>query len=182
MPTRTKEQLQQIYEDLVAVREVVNQLHNLGELWPTPMNGKTWEEEKNEWYYAGINAMSDLLRSGKIKSCEVVSLCEALSFRLKADRVEIGFWNHYGSKYYSSGDQVLNNRQTSIDEMMGELHLAIQGRLPENGLSQLESNIDNFGNSACDPRAMLENAGKSIELDNNLSLPKVNNVNCHFRA
>lgn len=182
MLSRTKEQLQQIYEDLIAVREVVNQLHDLGELWPTPMNGKTWEEEKREHYFAGINAMTDLIRSGEIKSCEVISACEGYIQDCRAKFHQTGFWNHYGEQYYSSSERAINNGASSIDEMIDELSLAIEGSLPAARLSQLEEYIDNFGNSACGPRAMMENPGKSNELENNLSLPKVNNVNCQFRT
>lgn len=182
MPDRTKEQMQQIYDDLVAVREVVNQLHDMGELWPTPMNGKTWEEEKNEHYLAGINAMTDLLQSGKIKSCEVISSCELGVSYFEEKKNRSGFWNHCGSQYYCASDRVINNGRTSIDMVLEELELALQERLSEDRLSQLNLDIDSFGDSACGPRAMLENTVKSDGLDSNLSLPKVNNVNCQFRA
>lgn len=182
MPDRTKEQLQQIYEDLLAVREVVNQLHERGELWPTPMNGKTWEEEKNEHYFAGINAMTDLIRSGRVESCEVISACESGISNLEHERKQSGFWNHYGKQYYSSDEHVINNGRTSVDEIIDNLKLAVYGRLAESDLIQLEKDIDSFGDTACGPRAMMENSGKSDGLENNLSLPRVDYVNYNFRA
>ncbi|MCI5091184.1 hypothetical protein [Phaeodactylibacter sp.] len=182
VPGRTKEQLQQIYEDLLIVREVINELHELGELWPTPMNGKTWEEEKNEHYFAGINAMTDLIRSGRIKSCEMISGCEGWVQVLQNQRTKTGFWNHYAWEYHSSSVRSINNDTISIDELINDLELAGRGRLSEEQLNQLNENINSFGDSACDPRAMLENRGNSIESENNFSLPKVNNVNCHFKV
>ena len=182
MPKRTKEQLQQIHEDLLLVKEVVNQLHELGELWPTPLNGKTWQQEKDEHYFAGINAITNLLRSGKIKSCEVISTCELSIRNLEIKRIRSGFWNHYGTRYPSSKYGTVNNGRTSIDEIIDEVELALQERLPETRLTQLENDIDSFGNTACGPRAMLENIGKSSGLNSNLSLPKVNSINCHFKA
>ena len=47
---RTKEEYQQIYDDLLVLKETLNRLHDIGGLWPTPMNGKTWEEEKDEFW------------------------------------------------------------------------------------------------------------------------------------
>lgn len=183
MPSRTKEQLQQIYEDLVAVREVVNQLHDLGELWPTPMNGKTWEEEKNEWYFAGINGITDLIGAGKVKSCEVISVCEDWVSNVENQRNQSGFWNHYGKQYRSSSEEdVLGDANISMDKMIEELELAIQGKLAENRMKQLNEAVDSFGSSACGPRAMMENPGKSDWVERNSSLPKANSVNCHFRA
>jgi len=182
LPPRTKEQLQQIYEDLLEVRKVVNRLHDMGELWPTPMNGKAWEEEKDEHYFAGINAMTDLIRSGRIKSCEVISLCEMFVADCQAERTKTGFWNHYGKEYNSSSEQAINNGAISINNLIDGLSLAISGQLSAARLSQLEEYIDNFGNSACGPRAMIENPGKSDGVDNNASLPKANGVNFHFRA
>jgi len=179
---RTKEQLQQIYEDLLAVREVVGQLHERGELWPTPMNGKTWEEEKNEFYFAGINVMTDLIRSGKIKSCEVLSYYERGVQVLQNQRTKTGFWNHYAQQYHSSSVRAINNDSISIDELINDLELARRDRLSEEQLNRLNEHIDSLGNSACDPRAMLENPGNSVESENNFSLPKVNSVNCHFRV
>lgn len=182
MPERTKEQLQQIYEDLLLVKEVINQLHELGELWPTPLNGKTWQQEKDEHYFAGIKAMTNLIRSGKVKSCEVISSCE-LGIRYCEDKRNlVGFWNHYGTRYTSSKSRTVNNGRTSIDEIIDEVELAIHERLPETRLVQLENDIDSFGDTACGPRAMLEDIGKPSGLDSNLSLPKVNSINCHFKA
>lgn len=182
MPERTKEQLQQIYEDLLAVREVINELHEMGELWPTPMNGKTWKEEKNDFYFAGINTMTDLIRSGKIESCEVLSYYEKGVQVLQNQRVKTGFWNHYAWEYHSSSVRSINNNSISIDELINDLELASRDKLSEEQLSQLNENIDSFGDSACGSRAMLENRGNSVESENNLSLPKVNNVNCRFKA
>lgn len=182
MPERTKEQLQQIYEDLLLVREVVNKLYEMGELWPTPLNGKTWQQEKDEHYFAGINAMTSLIRSGRIESCEVISGCEGFVTSCWQNRSQTGFWNHYGKQYYSSDDRVINRGRTSIDEIIDNLKLAVYGKLPETRLMQLENDIDSFGNTACGPRAMLEDIGEPSGLDSNLSLPKVNSINCHFKA
>lgn len=182
MPERTKEQLQQIYEDLLLVRKVVNQLHGLGELWPKPMNGKTWQQEKDEHYFAGINAITNLIRSGKVKSCEVISTCELSIRNLERKRIRSGFWHHYGWQFFSSSEYTINKGQTSIDMVIEELDLALQGHLPTNRLNQLNRDIDSLGNSACGERAFLENHGNSTESSNRLSLARTHSVNCHFRA
>jgi hypothetical protein len=52
-PRRSTEELRVIYNDLLEFRDTQNSLHEIGTLMPTPMNGKTWEEEKADFYNKG---------------------------------------------------------------------------------------------------------------------------------
>jgi hypothetical protein len=181
MPQRTPEELKQIHADLLILSDTLNRLRDLGELWPIPMNGKTWEEEKNEFHFSGINAFNDLIVSGKIKSCEVISFCEFSVATMTEISKEYGFWNHYGKIYTDSTDYIIDDR-LSVNDMIEIVEKAINHNLSPSQAKEFNSEIDQLGNSACGPRAMLENPGKPEDINNNLSLPYSKDLHCFQKA
>ena len=164
MPDRSKEELKQIYNDLLEFRNALNKLHNLGELWPTPMNGKKWEEEKDEFWGTRINKFSNLNRL-VIKSCEVKTLIEA---GLKIDekrKSRNGFWNHVGVRTLHSSEYDFGGQSLTLDEMIEIIEKDLKGngtKIEKNSINQI---LDNIGTSACEPRAFLQE-NIDVELTN----------------
>lgn len=76
MPKYTREELARIKEDIDAVIETSKIMEEHSPLTPTLFNGKTWKEEKDEWFDIQRNAIKELLTSGKVQSCEIRTLCK----------------------------------------------------------------------------------------------------------
>lgn len=161
MPDRTKEELQVIYDDLVEFGKLLDELHELGELWPNPLNDKTWDEEKNEYYGASIRGLKKLLDQ-KVNSCEVKTWCEVELREQRKNKDAYGFWNHVATVYNSSEEYEING--LSFNEFKNEILEVVQGTADQLQISRVNKYLDDIGKSACEPRAMLREANDQSEI------------------
>ncbi|MCI5059401.1 MAG: hypothetical protein MRY83_25030 [Flavobacteriales bacterium] len=161
----------QIYNDLIDFRKVENELSSYGMLLPVPLNGKSWEEEKNEYWDIQLNKLNDLLNSGKIESCEIKSLLEACIIGTHRDKDKEGLWNHIGVQTHHSSTFDFGGQEYTIDEMIEVTEKIIQGNATLQEYLDVNKVLDSMGTSACDPRAYLNFQEKSSEVyDSNLIL------------
>jgi hypothetical protein len=160
MPDRTKEELEVIKNDLIELKKVINRLNDFGELWPTPMNGKTWEEEKNEFWEREISSLYDLIQSGKVKSCEIKSFCVKEAEYGKRRKDMKGFWNHLGVIMGDSGDVIIGGYQ-SVDDMINEIDKLVKGDGNMLQKKKINEALDYIGTSACTARALLNKGSQN---------------------
>ena len=153
---RSNIELLVILSDLQKWREVMNELHDYGTLLPTPLNGKTWEEEKKEFYDKSINAYSDLLSTGDIRSCEVQTACTTMISQAYAASAEEGVWCHIGRKVINSSEFHVDGDNYSLDDMIRSMRRIISGTALDSEIEKVNEVLDNIGRSACEPRAFLE--------------------------
>ena len=156
MPERTKEELERIYNDLLEFRTTLNWLNSFGDLWPTPMNGKTWEQEKNEFWNREINAFKGLILEGTVTSCEVKSLCEKSYLTLQERKNREGFWNHVSSHPADASEFKINGA-ISLDQYLRILERVLSDNRTEEEKGIVNQVLDDIGTSACEPRACIEN-------------------------
>ena len=170
MPDRTKEELRQIYDDLLVVSNYCQRLAQKGMLLPDLLNDKSWEEEKNDFYNDTIYAHRDALRTGKVQACEVQSLCESFIIDAIYKKDKTGFWHHYGMEAIPPSRIELG--EYTLETIIEELENILNGNSTLEEERRVNKSIDGFGLSACEPRAFLENAGKEENQNNNLNLPR----------
>jgi hypothetical protein len=163
---RTKEEYQQIYDDLLVLKETLNRLHDIGGLWPTPMNGKTWEEEKDEFWNTRTNAFNGLVTSGQVKSCEIKTLCEMEANECQIRKNKTGIWNHIGICTYHSSEYYFFDEPYSLEEMIEITKKAIND--PASAIQKRIANrvLDHIGTAACEPRAFIEQEERDPIADN----------------
>lgn len=158
----------QIYNDLLQLQETFNNLSSHGKLVPIPLNGKTWEEEKVEFWDRQINAFDELIRSGKVKSCEIKSLCEYYVRWTQDKKSTEGFWNHVGWRAYESSELTFDNG-IQLDELIDMTKKLLSGSASQQERLKVNETLDLMGDSACSPRAFLnELEDKSEYHTNNL--------------
>lgn len=165
MPDRSKEELKQIYDDLLEFKETLNWIDSFGGLYPTPMNGKTWEQEKKEYWNRGINAVKDLIQDGKVKSCEIRTVCEMIVRSSEKRRDKKGFWNHLTAQPYNSSEYPMYNG-FSLDQFLEVLDEAINDPEAKQEKNFMNNVLDEIGTSACDVRACIENMEQKTEFNN----------------
>jgi hypothetical protein len=154
MDTRSKEDLRTIYEDLLELRVVLNDLHDRGELWPIPMNGKTWQEEKDEFYNHQIDELGKLLEDNLVKSCQIKTLCEfIIKDCIKCKGID-GFWSQISRRAQNS-KQYEPTSTYSIDEMIDVLERYFSSSGTDTELKKLDAVLEEIGTSACEARAFL---------------------------
>lgn len=156
MPDRSKEELEQIYNDLSEFKKTLNWLNSFGDLWPTPMNGKTWEQEKNEFWNREINAFENLIREGNVKSCEIKSLCQTDIRYSRKRKDKEGFWNHVATHPYHSSEYPIND-SFSLDQFMSILEKVLNDPGSTQEAEFVNKVLDGIGISACEVRASIEN-------------------------
>ena len=91
MPKRTKEDYQKIYNDLLEIRRVANELARKGSFSNTWFNGKSGTQEKHEFYQQFIDKWEELLNDDKTQSCECYHLA----------RENVLFWQDIKNKSYN---------------------------------------------------------------------------------
>jgi len=154
MPNRSREELEQIYKDLVEFAKVCDELHALGELWPTPMNGKSWSEEKATFYDAGHKAYQSLIDERKVKSCEVKTLCKVSVQKNREYESLEGFWHHIAVRYYSSSTFDFGGKELHLDDLIEDLEKLLKYKDVDEKI--INSLLNEIGTSACTPRASLK--------------------------
>ncbi|MEL6834944.1 MAG: hypothetical protein AAFN93_15450 [Bacteroidota bacterium] len=152
---RTQEELRQIYEDLLALKEVQNQLHDIGQLLPIPLNGKSWEEEKAEYYDKGVSLYDGLL-SSQVKSCEIKTQCEENYNWIRSKREESGFWNHVNYRFFNSSEYIITSGGISLEDMITLTNQIIKGKATTESIEYFDQILNGIGTSACNPRASLD--------------------------
>ena len=155
MSDRSKEELQQIYNDLLELKETLNWLNSFGDLWPIPMNGRTWEEEKNEFWDRAINAFDGLIRLGKVESCEIRTLCKKETMWCQERKEKKGFWNHVSTHPYHSSEYQIQGMY-SLDAFIEATDKLINDTVTEKEKLLINQVLDNVGTSACEPRACIQ--------------------------
>lgn len=176
---RSREELRVIYNDLVEYRTVHNNLHERGPLAPTPMNGKTWEEEKAEFWFGAVNDFTDLVRSGRVNSCEILTLCNSDISECNERASRNGFWHHVGWQFKHSSTYDFNGQEYTLDGIISVLHKMTLGIATEKEIATVNRIIDSIGTMSCDPRAHLESkidgsSNHSINQKNIVSASKAN--------
>ena len=154
MDTRSKEDLKTIYEDLLELRVVLNELHERGELWPIPMNGKTWQEEKDEFYNHQIQELEGLLGDNLVSSCEIKTLCRFIIKDCIEHKNIEGFWNQVSRRAQNS-KQYEPTDSYSIDEMIDILERSFSDSATNVELEKLNNILEEVGLNACKARAFI---------------------------
>ncbi len=181
MEDRSKEELQQIYNDLLEFRKTFNLLNSYGELWPTPMNGKTWGEEKKGFWNKGVTSLNTLIRSEKVKSCEILTLCEFEIKWCQGKKEENGFLNHVGWEFSSSRVYDFGGQSYNLDEMIEATAKVISGNATETETSKVNEILNGIGTDACKPRACIQKEIEDTFAHNN-GLISSKSINVNTRA
>jgi hypothetical protein len=156
MPDRSKKELEQIYDDLLELKQTLNWLNSFGDLWPTPMNGKTWEQEKNEFWNREIKAFEGLIREGKVQSCEIRSLCEKEARANQLRKRKEGFWNHVSSHPSHSSEYIIYDG-FSLDQFLDIYDKALNDPKAIQEKKIVNHVLDVIGTPACEARACIQN-------------------------
>lgn len=152
---RTQEELQQIYDDLMVFKEKLNWLSSFGQLLPVPLNGKTWEEEKAEYYDRAINAFDNL--TNEVVSCEMKTFCQESKILAEQYRSRQGFWNHVGFYYPDFSENTLGEYGSiKLGDFADMVKQVINGNATDATKKLVNETLDSIGTSACTPRAHLD--------------------------
>ena len=149
MPDRTKEELITIRDDILQVIEARKMMLEYSPLVPTPLNGKSWKEERTEWFDRAINYYGNLIKSDKVKSCEITSLCKAY---IAEGKEEKAFADRYSYVAIYHSVNPLDHKGEfgySLLDMRDELNAAIAGKLSKSELGKLNKLLDSIGSSGC---------------------------------
>ena len=174
MPSRTKEELEQIRDDFVLIKELWDEKLEWKFSLPNPFDDRSRVEELNDFWNDKIGALKDLLDSGEIKSCEGLTWINKAIRDSNHHKENTSWLGYYGG---------VNTGSSSIQKIEGG-DLTIDGvvkLLEEDPFNErLNQNLNKIGMDACQPIALFELDLENIKLadrdiSSNNCLPKSNN-------
>ena len=133
MPDRTQEELKLIYNDLLLIREVVNDLASKGRFRNIPFNGISGPNEKKTFFQGFVDKWEDLHRSRKIQTCEGQKIVADNIFSWMQTRDEpYNVLKNGGyaldSGRYKVGGRKLRNHVMSLNELITAIKQTINGQ------------------------------------------------------
>lgn len=159
MPDRTKEELEQIRKDFIAIKKVWDEeIEKIPTSYPNPFNNKSRKEEIENYKVQTNRPLQDLLSSGKLKSCEALTLIEKTIAHSEAFYQNPPWWvrNIGVSIEGSSRIKVVKGSNVSLDKMVEMLETLLHND------SKLNKILDMVGTSACAPRASINPHQNSV--------------------
>lgn len=148
MPDRTKEEIEQIRKDFIEIKKLWDQkLEKIPPSYPNPFNNRSRKEEVEDLFNSAIKSLRNLTKSGKVKSCEALSMLEDAISESVYDRDNPSWW------VLSLGVEI---RKSHKKEVIEDLSLdKLVSMLNTNSIEDVEINqvLDKIGKSACTPRA-----------------------------
>ncbi len=155
MPRRTKEQLEQIHADILVCIECSNRLDIV--LYPRLLNGKSWAEERKEYFDEIFDNIDDVL--SQMRSCEIKVVVEEI--RTNWERTQRRFEESAKTFFPLISSATTDAESTYIGdytliEVEEGLQHAINGTLSSEGLTKLEKFLNDIGSDECQIRACKE--------------------------
>ena len=146
MPDRTKEELEEIYKDLLEMRTVANKLRNLGHFSATYW--KTRRAEKKEFYQVFVDEWRNLLTAdNRVNSCECTMEVKGL----------VKKWEEIRDKPYSlfrlpqyqlDSSEIVSKNGLTLDNLVSSISKIINRAASEDEIKRVNEALDQFGN--CD--------------------------------
>lgn len=150
-PDRTKEEIEQIRKDFLELKKLWdNKIEKIPASYPNPFNDKTRMEEIEEHMDQFINLVQGLLNSGKIKSCEALTVIEKGIRSAENTKENPPWWARIIAADHRESHRAEVVDGVSLDEIVEMLK-----KLPYDD-SNLNNALDKIGTSACTTRASIE--------------------------
>ena len=148
MSDRTIEELKLIYEDLLLIRELVNELASKGRFKNIPLNGISGSEEKRAFFQEFIDKWEHLYRSGDLQSCEGKQLAAfGTECWIKIQEEPFNPLKNGKSHYFSHELYIGQAEQTNsnLDELIEDINKAIHGRPTRLAPKIINKQLDSIG-------------------------------------
>lgn len=158
MPDRTEEEIEQIRKDFIEIKKLWDEkIEKLPASYPNPFNDKSRQEEIDNLHNTAINYAQELINSGKIQSCEALTMIE--------NAISIGIHNRDNPAWWARnlGVEISNSRKTKVVEGVSlDEFVKMLKELPYDS-PKLDNVLDEIGTSACDPTASINGANFKYE-------------------
>jgi len=160
MPDRTLEELRQIREDFILIKKAYDEkLEGLrSDYLENLFDGRSRNEELEDYNNSVIEVFQYLLDSGNIKSCECITLIQRSIIERQKWIETPGVWAYLNVQIKPS------NRVKPVNDLTLDEVVSLLRKNPFN--DRLNQNLDKIGTDACVPIACNEIELGSIELSN----------------
>ena len=172
LPGRTKEELEEIYKDLLEIRKVANKLHKRGYFIYNPFKSGSASEQKKAFYQEFVKAYQNLIVDGKVTSCEGVMDVQSAVNQWNTIR-ESGYNIFQSPIKERSSRQMTTDNGVVLDELIAMVSRTIRGTAEPKIIQLVNDSLDTLGNCNIAFNEKLLNEARLLAFD-----PKKITINC----